>query len=273
MSQKTSEFEPAIRRLKRQAAESIHKDTDPLTVVRGFSFSDTPVSGMAVRGWEAKCGYRLMVCAFDCKELAGFTTTGLSEYLADAERACACTLGSDPEQFAPDKTVPDRTTFDHTWRDRFPDRLKSFITQSAQRILAVAHDIGNPLGMRALEPTDKTNCSNRTERRYVTESAKDMTDAFCQVVFSAIDLGRPDEGTRYGDTAFLDLQSYLELTGTAASQGSQMFDEETTREAGGPAGDTHLQYSTVQYSTVQYSTVYQATRRDGDRVDDQRRNW
>jgi hypothetical protein len=69
-----------------------------------------------------------------------------------------------------------------------------------------------------------------------------VTDALCQIVFPAIDLDRPDEGTRYGDTAFLDLRSYLGLTGTAANQGSQMFDEETTREAGGPAGDAHLQY-------------------------------
>jgi hypothetical protein len=72
-----------------------------------------------------------MVCAFYCKALAGFTTTELSKYLADAERACARTLGFDPEQFAPDKTAPDRTTLGHTWRDRFPDRLKSFITRSA----------------------------------------------------------------------------------------------------------------------------------------------
>ena len=127
---------------------------------------------------------------------------------------------------------------------RFPDRLKSFITQSAQRILAVAHDMGNPLGMRALEATDKTDCSNRTERRYVIEKIKGVTDALCQIVFPAIDLDRdcPDEGTQYDDTAFLNVQSYLGLTGTAANQGSQMFDEETTREAGGPAGDTHLRY-------------------------------
>jgi len=52
-----------------------------------------------------------------------------------------------------------------------------------------------------------------------------VTDALCQIVFPAI-----------------DLRSYLGLTGTAANQGSQMFDEETTREAGGPAGDAHLQY-------------------------------
>ena len=256
MSQKTSEFEPIIRWLERQAAELMHEDTDLLTVITEFALTDTPVSGTTAKEWEAKYGCRPMVCAFDCKELAVFTTTGLSEYLVDAERACARTLGFDPGQFASDKTAPGRTTLDRTWRNRFPDRLKSFITQSAQGVLAVAHDMGNPLGMRALEPTDKTDCSNRTERRYVTEKIKDVTDALCQIVFPAIDFDRncPDEGTQYGDTTFLDLQSYLGLTGTAANQASQIFDEETTRDAGGPAGDTHLQYSTVQYSISSNST-------------------
>jgi hypothetical protein len=50
--------------------------------------------------------------------------------------------------------------------------------------------MGNPLGMRAFGPTDKTDCSNRTERRYVTEKAKDVTDALCQIVFPAIDPDR-----------------------------------------------------------------------------------
>jgi hypothetical protein len=199
MSQKTSEFEPIIRWLERQAAELMHEDTDLLTVITEFALTDTPVSGTTAKEWEAKYGCRPMVCAFDCKELAVFTTTGLSEYLVDAERACARTLGFDPGQFASDKTAPGRTTLDRTWRNRFPDRLKSFITQSAQGVLAVAHDMGNPLGMRALEPTDKTDCSNRTERRYVTEKIKDVTDALCQIVFPAIDLDRdcPHEGTQY----------------------------------------------------------------------------
>ncbi len=198
MSQKTSEFEPAIRRLERQAAELIHKDTDLLTVVCGFEFSETPVCDETADEWEAQYGYQPMVRAFYCKELAGFTTTELYEFLADAERAG--TLGVDPDQFAPDKTAPGRTTLGRAWRDRFSGRLKSFITQSVERVLAVAHDTGNPLGMRALKPTDKSDCSKRSERRYVTEKAKDVTDTLCQIVFPAIDLDRPDDGTQYADT-------------------------------------------------------------------------
>lgn len=60
-----------------------------------------------------------MVRAFYCKELTGFTTEELHEFLADAERAP--TLGFDPDRFAADrKTAPSRTTLG---RRRYPARV------------------------------------------------------------------------------------------------------------------------------------------------------
>lgn len=44
-----------------------------------------------------------------------------------------------------------------------------------------------------------------------------MTQALCEYVFPAMDLDRPTEGTRYDDTAFLELQSYLGLMDTAVN--------------------------------------------------------
>lgn len=240
MSQKTSAFEPTIRRLERHAAASIDEDTDLLTVVREFDFSTATVYEAGETEWNARYGYEPMVRAFYCKELAGFTTEELHEYLADAERAR--TLGFDPDQFADGKTAPGRTTLGRAWRERFPKRLKSFIQTSAERILGVAHELGNPLGLRALEPEDKSDVSSRTEQRYIETKAKKVTQALCEYVFPAMQLDRPDEGTRYDDTAFFELQSYLGLTDAAANQGSRLFDEETTRESGGPDGDTHLHY-------------------------------
>ena len=180
MSQKIFEFEPAIRRLERQAAELMHKDTDLLIVVTEFAFTDTSVSGPVENEWEVQYGYRPMVRAFDCKELAGLTTTELSEYLG----------------FNPPNSLLTRLlqTEPHcAWRDR----LTSFSTQSAKRILAVAHDMGNPLGMRELESTDKSDYSNRSQQHYITEKVKNVTDALCQIMFPAIELDRPNAGTQY----------------------------------------------------------------------------
>ena len=215
MSQKTSAFEPAIRRLERQAAESINEDTDLVSVVQKFDFTTAEVYKTGETKWNARYDYKPMVRAFYCKVLAGFTTEELHEYLVDAERAR--TLGFDPDQFAPDKTAPGRTTFGRAWRDRFSERLKTFTQTSAERILGVAHELGNPLGLRALEPEDKTDVSSRSEQRYIDDKAKKVAQALCEYVFPAMDLNRPDDGTRYRHTAFLELQSYLGLTDTAAN--------------------------------------------------------
>jgi hypothetical protein len=142
MSQKTSKFEPTIRRLERQAAASIDEDTDLLTVVQEFDFSTTKVYEAGETEWNARYGYEPMVRAFYCKELAGFTTEELHEYLADAERAH--TLGFDPTQFADETTAPSRTTLGRAWRERFPEQLKTFIHTSAERILGGCPRAGQP---------------------------------------------------------------------------------------------------------------------------------
>jgi len=67
MSHKTSEFEPAIRRLERQAAELIDEDTDLLTVVRGFDFNEVEVYETGEAEWNARYGYEPMVRAFYCR--------------------------------------------------------------------------------------------------------------------------------------------------------------------------------------------------------------
>ena len=52
---------------------------------------------------------------------------------------------------------------------------KTFIQTSAERILGVVHEVGNPLGVRALEPEDKSDLSSRAEQRYIDKKAKKVT--------------------------------------------------------------------------------------------------
>ena len=78
MSQQTSAFEPAIRRLERQSAESIDEDIDLTTVVCEFDLSTVEVYETGDTEWTDRYGYEPMVRAFYCKELAGFTSTSLT---------------------------------------------------------------------------------------------------------------------------------------------------------------------------------------------------
>lgn len=54
MSQKTSAFEPAIRRLERQAAELIDENTDLITVVYTFDLSTAEVYETGETKWNAR---------------------------------------------------------------------------------------------------------------------------------------------------------------------------------------------------------------------------
>lgn len=56
-SDPTFVFKPAIRRLKRQAAESIHEETVLLTVVRGFDLSTAEVYEDGETEWNARYDY------------------------------------------------------------------------------------------------------------------------------------------------------------------------------------------------------------------------
>lgn len=205
MSQKTSESDPAIRRLERHAAESIHEDTDLLTVVREFDFSEAVVYQAIKIEWNARYGVEPMVRAFYYKELADFTNTGLYEYFADAERAR--TLGFDPNRFAADKTALGDHARSCMARPLSPP-VQDFIQTAVKRVLAVAHEMGNPLGLRALTSEDKIDVSSRSEQRYITGKAKEVTEALCQIMFQAIEFVRPAVGMRYDDTPLLELQSY-----------------------------------------------------------------
>lgn len=85
-----------------------------------------------------------------------------------------------------------------------------------------------------------------------------MTQTLCEYVFPAMDLDRPDKGTKNDDTAFFELQSYFGLTDTAANQGSRLFNEETTRESGGSNGDTYLHYI-KQFEAMEIASMVNGT--------------
>lgn len=54
---------------------------------------------------------------------------------------------------------------------------------SAERILGIAHLVGNTLGMRTLKPEDKSDVSNRFGQRYIDRKAKNVTETLCEFVF------------------------------------------------------------------------------------------
>ena len=103
----------------------------------------------------------------------------------------------------------------------------------------MARECGNSIGLHAVEPEDKSGVSERTENRFIDKKSKQVVKEMQQLVFPAFEFGRAENAAYETDT-FLELQSHIGLSNSAAESGTDLFADDTERETGSPDGDTHL---------------------------------
>jgi len=215
-------------RLEKQADGLLTDDIEPVELVSQLDFGYVQ-SNDEYADWHTSKPLLPMVRAYFLKELEGYSTKELHDYL-DSTPEEAAALGFED--------VPSRTTFGRAWRNRFDDDLKHTIEFNAERIRDLAHERGCGIGLDAIEPEDKSDASDRTKDRYITEKAKTVTEEMQRLVFPAFDFDRADNAT-YETDAFCELQSYMGLSQSAAESGTDLFADDTLRD-GAPDGDTHL---------------------------------
>jgi hypothetical protein len=171
-----------------------------------------------------------MVRALLLKELEGYSFSELHGTLTTNPQT-ADALGFEE--------VPSRTTFGRAWRDRLDDDLTDYLETNAKRIRSLAHERGCPIGLDALEPEEKQGASRRTQDRFIAEKTEQVVDDLQDLVFPAFSFDRA-ENAHYETNSFLELQSHMGLSASAAESGTKLFAQDTTREEGAPDGDTHL---------------------------------
>ena len=215
-------------RLEKQAADILDQDTTAVELVSQLDFGCVGHND-EYADWHAATPLLPMVRALFLKELEDASVSELHRRL-DTTPTDADALGFED--------VPARTTFGRAWRDRFDDDLKHSIESNAQSIRELAHERGCAIGLDAIEPEDKSDASDRTEDRFITEKAKEVTEEMQRLVFPAFDFDRADNATYETDT-FCELQSHMGLSASAAESGTDLFADDTPRD-GAPDGDTHL---------------------------------
>jgi len=149
--------------------------------------------------------------------------------------------------------VPARTTFGRTWRDRFDDDLKHTVEYNARRVRELARQRGNVIGSHAIEPEDRRGVSKRTENRFIAEKSKEVTEEMQRLVFPAFSFSRASNAHYETDT-FLELQSHMGLSGSAAESGTDLFADDTVRDTGAPNADTHI-YNIKRLSSETIQTM------------------
>jgi len=215
--------------LEKQVAETLDADTEPVELVSQLDFGYVEHNDRYAN-WHASTPLKPLVRALFLKELEEYSISELHRHLTNhLEDAWA--LGFEE--------IPARTTFGRTWRDRFDEDLKHTIEYNARRVREVARKRGNAIGLRAIEPEDKRGASKRTENRFIARKPKEVTEEMQRLVFPAFDFGRA-RNAHYERDTFLELQSHLGLSHSAAESGTDLFGDDRTCGTGAPDADTHL---------------------------------
>ena len=108
--------------------------------------------------------------------------------------------------------------------------------------LEYAHEHGNPLGLKSLEPDEKDQVSERTEDRLIQKKTLEATEEFRNLLYGSVDLDRPETGTQYDTGELLGLESFLSSRACAAHGGSKIYADNAPKGVDVPEGETLLHY-------------------------------
>jgi len=176
-----------------------------------------------------------MVCLFIYRELTGERYRGLTRYpeLADV--------------FGLEK-IPDESVLSRTWRNRFDDATREFVTTAAHYVVKEIHD--RDIDVPEARPKAEVVIPARDPSAFPDEPAEDNPHEFTaeQIQrttrlardhgFDGFDSDRAENAT-YDDTQFFELQTFMGMVGCGTPQGATRF-QYRHRSEDSPHGDTHL---------------------------------
>ncbi|WP_049972699.1 transposase [Haladaptatus cibarius] len=141
------------------------------------------------------------------------------------------------------KRIPDESVLSRTWRNRFDDGVRGYITASAHLLVKEIHneDLSVP-EVRPLEevkqPSEEDADSAEDATEFSDEEIYRTTRLAREHGFGPFDSGRAQNAT-YEDTRFFELQTFIGMVNCGTPQGAVRFKFRRGTEYG-PHGDTHL---------------------------------
>jgi len=143
--------------------------------------------------------------------------------------------------------VPDESVLSHTWRKRFDDGAREYVTVAAHYVVKEIHDHGP--SVPAVRPKEEVSESNpesadddehdeSVNTEFSDEQIRRTTRLARNHGFDGFDSDRAQNAS-YEDTQFFELQTFMGMVGCGTAQGSARFQFRRGEEYG-PHGDTHL---------------------------------
>jgi len=144
--------------------------------------------------------------------------------------------------------IPDESVLSRTWRNRFDDATREFVTTAAHYVVKEIHD--RDLNVPEARPKAEVVTPDQDPSALPDEPAEDEALEFTteQIQrttrlardhgFDGFDSGRAANAT-YEDTQFFELQTFMGMVGCGTPQGANRFQYRHGPDRS-PHGDTHL---------------------------------
>jgi len=143
--------------------------------------------------------------------------------------------------------VPDESVLSRTWRKRFDDGAREYVTVAAHYVVKEIHDHGP--SVPAVRPKEEVNESNpesadddehdeSVNTEFSDEQIRRTTRLARDHGFDGFDSDRAQNAS-YEDTQFFELQTFMGMVRCGTGQGATRF-QYRRGEDYGPHGDTHL---------------------------------
>lgn len=139
--------------------------------------------------------------------------------------------------------IPDESVLSRTWRNRFEDDVREFITASAH--CSVKEIYNEDLSVPEVRPLEEVTQSSKEN----SEPTENATEFFDEEIYRTTRLAREHgfgsfdseraQNATYEDTRFFELQTFIGMAGCGTQQGAARFKFRRGNEYG-PHGDTHL---------------------------------
>ena len=207
-------------------------ELDPVDLVASLNFGHRVRDDRYPR-WHHRTPMEPMIRALFLRELEDLNPTALMRRVR--EPGVADKLGFDLDE---GESPPARTTYDRAWDDRFTDDLKRHIEYTARRVREYAHEVGNPLGLDALDPDpeDKSDLSTRGKNRLIGETSRDVLKHVSELVFPIFAIER-DGTSPYDDRIYLGAECLMGLNSAAAEGGMETYSDNVAGAAKVLSGD------------------------------------
>ena len=140
--------------------------------------------------------------------------------------------------------VPNESVLSRTWRNRFDDGVREYVTVAAHFVVKEIHDYGPDVSTvrpkeEVIESDDDSPADNEeSSRAFSDEQIHRTTRLARDHGFDGFDSGRA-ENASYEDTQVFELQTFMGMVGCGSAQGAARFQFRRGEEYG-PHGDTHL---------------------------------